>query len=115
MTMHQGQCHCGAVRFEMESSVDRAMQCNCTFCIRRGTTIHQVASKKFKLLSGEKTLSCYGSRDFSDHYFCKTCGIQCFSRVDFGDSPVVMVNLGCFESVLLDSVKPTLFDGAQKL
>ena len=54
MTTHQGHCHCGAVRFEMDSTVDSALQCNCSFCIRRGTTIHRVPADKFRLLAGEE-------------------------------------------------------------
>ncbi|HAD08757.1 MAG TPA: GFA family protein [Porticoccaceae bacterium] len=115
MTTHQGHCHCGAVRFEMDSAVDSALQCNCSFCIRRGTTIHRVPADNFRLLAGEDQLNCYGSREFSEHYFCRTCGIQCLSRVNFGDEPVVMVNLGCFDPDLLAGIEPSLFDGASKL
>jgi hypothetical protein len=115
MDTHQGQCHCGAVRFEMDSNVDEAMQCNCSFCVRRGTTIHRVPEENFRLLAGEDSLTRYGSRDFSDHYFCKTCGIQCFSRVNFDNSPVVMVNVGCFDPALIGGVEPTIFDGANQL
>lgn len=115
MTTHRGHCHCGAIGFEMASAVDSARQCNCSFCIRRGATMHRLSADKFRLQGGEDQLKRYGSREFSDHCFCRTCGIQCCSRVNFGDQPVVMVNLGCFDPGLPVGVEPGLFDGANQL
>lgn len=119
MSTHQGSCHCGNLQFEIDSGVDQAIQCNCSFCVRRATTIHRVLPENFRVLAGEHGspggASKYGTRDFSDHYFCPNCGIHCFSRISRDTGDYVMVNLGCFDPELSAGLTPIEFDGATLL
>jgi len=112
---YNGKCHCGAVVFEFQTKLEDPFQCNCSFCIRPGATVQKVNADKFKLLKGETSLSKYGNRNFSKHYFCKNCGINVFTRIygEFEDS--VGVNLACAESVNISALTPSIFDGATLL
>jgi hypothetical protein len=35
MTVHQGSCHCGAVRFEIEGELSSGFICDCSLCRRK--------------------------------------------------------------------------------
>lgn len=81
MPRYTGSCHCGAVRFEIEAVVDRATECNCSICRKKGILHHRVAPDRFRLLSGEADLGSYqfGSKT-AKHHFCRICGIHVFTR-----------------------------------
>ncbi len=75
-----GGCHCGAVRFEIESPVSADMiDCNCSICSASGYIHHFIPHEKFTLLSGHDMLTSYrfGS-DEAEHLFCKRCGVKSF-------------------------------------
>lgn len=114
-TPYHGNCHCGAVQFDVNADLDTSMKCNCSFCIRRGSTLLRVDPEEFQLTSPESALGVYGNREFSDHYFCKTCGIHCFTRISRETGNAVVVNAGCLQGVDAYALTPTLFDGANKL
>jgi hypothetical protein len=119
MPTHQGSCHCGNLRFEIDSDVESAVRCNCSFCIRRSTTLHRVPPENFRVIQGEhgtpNGASKYGARDFSDHFFCPNCGIHCFSRISRDTGSTVNVNLGCFDPALSAHLIADEFDGANLL
>lgn len=62
--VYQGQCHCGAVRFEVRTELEGLVRCNCSLCARRCAVMHYVAPSDFTLISGEEQLATYrfGSR-----------------------------------------------------
>ena len=119
MQTHQGSCHCGNVQFEMETDVSSVKKCNCSFCIRRGATLHGVPPENFRILKGTPGepdgARTYGSGIFL-HHFCPNCGIQCFTRVNGKGrySPRVNVNMGCFDSSLIENLTPEELDGASR-
>lgn len=115
MHSFEGQCHCGTVRFEVDTELDDPVWCNCSFCVRRGAKLQKVPADSFRLKAGEDRLSVYGNRDFSDHYFCSTCGIHTFTRTTRNDQDAVVVNLACLEGVDPDSLELRVFDGANLL
>lgn len=115
METYLGKCHCGAVSFEVDTDLTSTFRCNCSFCVRRGAVINKVPAEQFRLLAGETVLTRYGSRDFSKHFFCSRCGIQCFTRITRDDESSVAVNVGCLEDVDLETLEPRLFDGANLL
>lgn len=115
MTTHRGHCHCGIVEFEVSTDVREPLQCNCSFCIRRGAVLQRVPGKDFQVLTGEAELTRYGARTFSDHFFCRVCGIHVFTRISRENDESVAVNLTCVDGLDLASLSPTLFDGAKLL
>lgn len=81
MSNHEGGCHCGAVRFAVETTDEseqgpRTALCHCTDCRRCagapavGWTA--VASSTFKLLQG--TPAVYQSSELAQRSFCAKCG-----------------------------------------
>jgi catechol 2,3-dioxygenase-like lactoylglutathione lyase family enzyme len=78
---HSGSCHCGAVRFEMESDFPELTMCDCSICKRKNALMVKVHISKFSLLSGEDALIAYQFHTHTaTHYFCKVCGIYPFHR-----------------------------------
>jgi len=81
MTSYQGRCHCGAVRFEVQTDFPELTTCDCSMCRRRGARMVKVHESAFRLLSGEDSLVLYQFHTrTAKHYFCRTCGIYPFHR-----------------------------------
>ena len=81
MPTYHGSCHCKAVRFEVDTTIERVTVCNCSICTKKGIIHHRVAPENFRLLSGEDVLATYqfGTR-VARHHFCSACGIHVFTR-----------------------------------
>jgi hypothetical protein len=113
MTRYRGSCHCGAVRFRLESEpITTGCRCNCSICRRKGTVMSDVyfAPDVFTLESRD-TLAVYrwGDQDVN-HYFCTTCGIYTFH--DTTATPGhYRVNLGCIDDLDTLTLEIRLIDG----
>ena len=78
---YRGSCHCGAVKFEIETDLPELTTCDCSICRRKNALMVKVHETGFKLLCGEESLSEYRFHTMTArHYFCKTCGIYPFHR-----------------------------------
>jgi len=76
-----GSCHCGAIRFEIDSTFSELTTCDCSICRRKNALMAKVHESSFRLLAGEDNLSSYQFHTLTaTHYFCKTCGIYPFHR-----------------------------------
>ena len=87
MTTYSGNCHCGAVRYNVNTeSLDtqQVARCNCSICTRNGYLLIYVLYQDFTFREGygEEHLKTYqfGSKR-ATHKFCDTCGSSVF--VDF--------------------------------
>jgi hypothetical protein len=112
MTTHQGGCHCGNVRFEVEAPANiKATRCNCSICSMSGFLHLFVAHKGFRLLSGENSLSTYTfNTGVAQHTFCSNCGVKSF-YVPRSHPDGLSVNVNCLDSATIQSVEETQFDG----
>ncbi len=111
-TWKRGGCHCGAVAYEVRSSFDEAVVCDCSICTKKGF-LHLIVEKQdFRLVSGEDALRCYqfGTRT-AKHLFCGTCGIASY-YVPRSHPDGFSVNLRCVEGVDLNAVRLTGFEGS---
>jgi len=80
-TVHQGACHCGSVRFRIETDFPELTMCDCSICRRKNALMVKVHESKFWLLSGQDCLSEYQFHTrTARHYFCRVCGIYPFHR-----------------------------------
>ncbi len=113
MAKHTGSCHCGNVKFEVETDLEGTIACNCSVCTKRGSLLNFVPAEKFKLISGEDKLTDYlWNKRIIHHLFCKNCGILPFGKgVDPNGNETVAINIRCLDDVDIDSVKITPFDG----
>lgn len=110
---HQGGCHCGKVRFEADLNLSEALSCNCSICLKRGSLLEFQEADKFKLLSGEDSLTDYlFNKKVIHHMFCKTCGILPFGRADMPDGKkMVAINVRCVDDIDINKLKINHFDG----
>lgn len=103
-----GQCHCGAVRFEVTlvDGLRSARRCNCSYCRMRGAVVVAADVGAMRFVQGEDVLTCYRFHTgVAQHYFCSQCGIHTHLRRR-SDPNVIGVNVAC-----LDGVSP--FDFAE--
>lgn len=81
MQKYLGSCHCGAVRFEIETDVPELTMCDCSICKRKNALMVKVHESRFRLLAGQESLTEYQFHTkTARHYFCKVCGIYPFHR-----------------------------------
>ena len=111
---HAGSCHCGAVKFEARVDTASGTSCNCTVCTKVGGIGTIVRPDAFTLLSGERNLTAYewGGKT-AKRYFCKTCGVSCFSRgyLEQLGGEYVALYLNAFDDVDPAKVKVGYWDG----
>lgn len=111
--VHQGSCHCGRIRFQVEGEVDSGMACNCSMCGRRGSLLWFVPRGQLRLLTDEADAATYLFHEHViRHRFCPVCGIHAFGEATAPDGkPMAAVNLRVLEDFDLESVPVTKFDG----
>lgn len=111
MTVYQGGCHCGAVRYRVNVREEKAVDCNCSVCTKKGFVHVIVDEADFELLQGRDALMTYTFETHTaKHHFCKTCGIHSFYRPrSHPDS--IDVNLHCLDDVDLNAFAIQRFDG----
>jgi hypothetical protein len=76
----EGGCHCKAVRFEAEVSVEvEVLDCNCSICAKSGFRHLIVPHGDFRLVQGADALTSYRcGTGTANHLFCRTCGVKSF-------------------------------------
>jgi|TARA_B110000438_G_scaffold71335_1_gene71551 hypothetical protein len=109
--MFFGQCHCGDVKFEVESpEVAEIENCNCSICTMSGYLHLIIPKSNFRLLAGEPELATYTfNSGIAKHYFCKTCGIKPY-YIPRSNPDGVDVNVNCLEEAP-SKMKIVDFDG----
>lgn len=113
MAHHTGSCHCGAVKYDVETELGKVIACNCSICSRSGSLLAFVSPEQFTLRSGEDQLSSYMfNRHVIEHLFCKTCGIKPFARGKKRDgTPMIAINARCLEGVDVSTLEVQHVDG----
>ena len=108
---HTGSCHCGSIKFEIDSNLEKIVQCNCSICIKRNAKMIMVPKENFKLLEGSENLSLYQfNTEIAKHFFCKKCGI--YTHHNRKSDPYGMgVNFGCVEGLDPMEFDVIQFDG----
>ena len=110
-TPYRGQCHCGAVAFEVDAEIAGLEVCNCSLCVRTAYIHWIVAPASFKLICGESALTTYRwGTGVAAHHFCAHCGVSPFRRAR-SDPDKIDVNVRCIDSVALASLDVASFDG----
>lgn len=109
-----GQCHCGAVRFEVALSdgFNSIRRCNCSYCRMRGAVVVAVEKDGIRFLQGEDVLSSYRFNTGSaQHFFCSRCGIA--THLERRSNPNLYgVNVACLDGVSpFDFLEVPVMDG----
>jgi hypothetical protein len=110
---HQGSCHCGRIKFEVEGDITSAMSCNCSICQRKGSLMWFVPRTALRVLTPEENASTYlFNKHVIKHRFCPTCGIHPYGE---GKGPsgeaMAAINIRCLEDIDLQAVPVKHFDG----
>ncbi|RYE88900.1 MAG: GFA family protein [Oxalobacteraceae bacterium] len=113
MTTHQGSCHCGQIKFEVDGTIDSGLACNCSICLRKGSLLWFVPRTALRLQTPESDMATYTfNRHVIQHRFCPTCGIHPFGEGRAPDgTATAAVNIRCIEGVDLDAVPVHHYDG----
>jgi hypothetical protein len=113
---HEGSCHCGQVRIEVDGDINSAMSCNCSICQRKGALLWFVPRAAVRLLTPEGHASTYlFNKHQIKHRFCPTCGIHPFGEATApSGEPMAAINLRCIEGVDLLAIPVTHFDGRSR-
>ena len=99
----RGGCHCGKVRFEIETDPSYVSECNCSICRKKGILHPRVSKENFRLLSGESELEEYRlNTGTARHYFCRSCGIHPFTHPRTAPEDYT-VNFRCLDDFDLES------------
>ncbi len=77
----RGSCHCGRVRFQIESDLAELTTCDCSICRCKNALMVKVHESRFTLLDGADALTEYRFHtQTARHFFCRHCGIYPFHR-----------------------------------
>lgn len=96
-----GQCHCGAVRFEVTLPYGLASvrRCNCSYCAMRGAVAVTAKRDGLKVIAGADKLATYRfNTGVAEHHFCSDCGIYTHHRRR-SNPDQLGVNVACLEGV----------------
>src|SRR3984893_5342771 len=108
---YQGGCHCGRVAFEVTGALEKAEQCNCSICTKKGYLHWIVPRESFQLLTPAENLSTYTfNTGVAQHHFCPNCGVAAF-YIPRSDPDKIDVNARCLDGVELAGLKVDRFDG----
>lgn len=108
---YRGSCHCGEIHFEVQAPKKLELdRCNCSICTKSGYLHLIVPRSRFKLLSGEDSITSYrfGSM-IAEHTFCRVCGVKPF-YTPRSNPDGVDVNAHCLDPMPTD-VEISDFDG----
>jgi len=110
---YKGSCHCGNIEFEAVGEIDRVIECNCSFCSKKGALHWMVPSNKFRLRTSVGNIGTYTfNKQVIEHHFCKNCGCAPYSeRVDPSGKSMVAVNVRCIDDFDVSHVEVGHFDG----
>lgn len=77
-----GRCLCGAVTFTVSSPDGGADICDCNMCQRWSAgPFMSLEGARDLVFAGEDNLQFYGSSDWAERGFCKTCGSNLLYRL----------------------------------
>lgn len=109
---YEGSCHCGAVRFEIETNFPELTTCDCSICRKKNALMVKVYESRFRLLSGAESLTEYQFHTrTARHFFCKVCGIYPFHRKRVTPDNLG-INVHCLEGADLMGVTVRRTSGA---
>jgi hypothetical protein len=82
VTVVQGSCLCGGVRFEIDGDFEPRSYCHCTSCKRlsggAATANARVRSDSIRITEGRELVRTYQPEEGSAKSFCSACGSNLF-------------------------------------
>lgn len=111
--MKSGSCHCGSVKFTVEGEIDKAIECNCSHCSRKGFLLWFVPRPSLSIDAGERQLTTYTfNKHVIQHQFCPVCGCEPFALGKAPDgTEIAAINIRCLENVDPNAIARTQVNG----
>jgi hypothetical protein len=113
-TLRTGQCHCGAVRFQvtLPDGFKSIIRCTCSYCRMRGAVVVSAEMGAIRILQGEDVLTRYRfNTGAAQHFFCSRCGIYTHHQRR-SDPNQYGVNVACLDGVSpFDFTEVPVIDG----
>lgn len=91
VTREQGQCLCGAVRFEARIGAREIGACHCSMCRRWSGGVFLAVECEGVEFSAADSLGLYTSSEWGERLFCKDCGSTLMWRSKDGAHHAVSV------------------------
>lgn len=112
---YKSSCHCGKIAFEVEGELNEVIECNCSYCRRKGYLLWFVKRDRIKMSTPESNLAKYQfNKHVINHYFCPTCGCSPFGEGVEAMAGMAAVNVRCLEGVEPSALKINQYDGRSK-
>jgi hypothetical protein len=110
---HTGSCHCGAVKFEVEVDATRGSGCNCSICTKLGAIGAIAKPEAFTVIADADVTAHRWGGMTATRYFCKHCGITCYSRGNLPElgGDYVSINLRALDGVDPSTIELMHWDG----
>ena len=111
--MHHGNCHCGAVQFELSQSPVLLMECNCSICRRIGALWGHVPISAVTITTEPDSTIAYIQGDkMLPMHSCKSCGCTTHWESLTEEGEHMAVNFRMCDPSELDKFTLRKFDGA---
>jgi hypothetical protein len=95
-----GGCGCGAVRFEIDAPLTRALYCHCTRCQHRTGTAAAGSARiepgSLRVVQGQEHLRAWAPEGGLEKVFCAECGSAVLTRSP-RDHEIKAVRLGAID------------------
>ena len=105
----KGKCHCGSVKFTINTKIRDLRRCNCSMCSRKGFVMGTALIDELTITSGEKKLTSYKwNTKIAEHFFCKICGINTHHKRR-SDPNQYGYNIGCIEGFEMSWIEDAPF------
>ncbi|NVJ97937.1 MAG: GFA family protein [Alphaproteobacteria bacterium] len=112
--MLKGGCHCGAVSFEVKTSLEWITECNCSACRKLGTVWAHADEGEINVdMADGATLSyIWGDKTLAFHT-CRTCGSTThWTSLNKAESTRMAVNVKLVDPSEIRDMRLRHFDGA---
>ena len=81
MSVLNGSCHCGRVRFRLLAEIAELTTCDCSLCVKKNAVMAKVPEAALVVTQGQEHLALYEwNTRRAKHFFCRGCGIYVFHR-----------------------------------
>ncbi len=103
--MIEGSCHCGAVRYTVETTPTWAMDCNCSHCRLYGSLWAYYPQRDVKFAAAPDTFVYQWGDRMLDMHHCRTCGcFSHFTHTGVDDAEKIGVNIRLMRGLTPDIV-----------
>ncbi len=116
MKTYTGGCHCGKFRYEVDTDLERVIECNCSHCHMKGLILTFIKPEQFRLTKGQESEATdyqFHKRKIH-HLSCPVCSVQSFAwGTNSKDEKMNCVNVRCLDDVDLTTLTITPVNGKE--